>query len=87
MLSKILEKFVDNSPITVMAQTLMNRIFTSDNLDHLFEKYAVRQYQQDLLFSSLADLNYPCLRYDDLEIDDSTPLFHLSTVPLANPEN
>jgi hypothetical protein len=53
MLSKILEKFVDDSPITVMAQTLMSRIFTSDNLDHLLEKYAVRQYQQDLLFSSL----------------------------------
>jgi hypothetical protein len=56
MLSDILEKFVQDSPITVMAQTLMSKIFAPDNIDHLFEKYAQRQYQQDLLFSSLVDL-------------------------------
>ena len=56
MLSPILERFVEDSPITVMAQTLMSRIFAPDNIDDLFEKYAQRQYQQDLLFSSLVNL-------------------------------
>lgn len=56
MLSEILEKFVEDSPITVMAQTLMSKIFAPENIDHLFEKYAQRQYQQDLLFSSVVDL-------------------------------
>ena len=56
MLSPILERFVEDSPITVMAQTLMSRIFAADNIDAIFEKYAQRQYQQDLLFSSLVDL-------------------------------
>lgn len=56
MLSEILEKFVEDSPITVMAQTLMSKIFAPENIDHLFEKYARCQYQQDLLFSSLVDL-------------------------------
>ena len=56
MLSPILERFVEDSPITVMAQTLMSRILAPDNIDALFEKYAQRQYQQDLLFSSLVDL-------------------------------
>ena len=56
MLSQILERFVEDSPITVMAQTLMSRIFAPDHIDVLFEKYAQRQYQQDLLFSSLVDL-------------------------------
>lgn len=56
MLSNILEQFVQKSPITVMAQALMTKIFAPDNIDYLFEKYAQRQYQQDLFFSSIVDL-------------------------------
>jgi hypothetical protein len=56
MLSQILEQFVEDSPVSVMAQTLMSRIFAPETIDALFEKYATRQYQQDLLFSSLVDL-------------------------------
>ena len=56
MLSSVFEQFVKESPVTVMAQVLMSRIFAPERIDSLFKKYATVQYQQDLLFSSQVDL-------------------------------
>ena len=56
MLSPIFERFVEQSPVTIMAQALMNKIFQDDNIDAIFEQHAQRQYQHSLLFSSLVDL-------------------------------
>ncbi|TWH42315.1 hypothetical protein [Dulcicalothrix desertica] len=56
MLSSIFEQFVEESPISVMARVLMERIFCSERLDNIFETHATAQYQQDLLFSSQVDL-------------------------------
>ena len=56
MLSSIFEQFIEESPISVMARVLMERIFCSERLDNIFEAHATVQYQQDLLFSSQVDL-------------------------------
>lgn len=49
MLSSIFEQFVQQSPVSVMARVLMERIFAPERMDSLFTKYASVQYQQDLL--------------------------------------
>lgn len=56
MLSSIFEQFVEESPVSVMARGLMERVFAPEKMDRLFETHAQRQYQQDLLFSSQVDL-------------------------------
>lgn len=56
MLSTIFEQFVEESPVSVMARGLMERVFAPERMDLLFETHAQQQYQQDLLFSSQVDL-------------------------------
>ena len=56
MLSTILEQFVDKSPLPVMAQSIMTRMFASESLDRLFENHAQCQFNQELLFSAQVDL-------------------------------
>ena len=52
MLSSIFEQFVQESPVTVMARALMERVFAPERMDKLFETHAKVQHQQELLFSS-----------------------------------
>lgn len=56
MLGSIFERFVQHSPISVMARGLMERVFAPDKLNALFEATAQVQYTRELLFSSLVDL-------------------------------
>lgn len=56
MLSTILDKFVEASPVSVMAQSLMVNTFCAESLDELFEKHSQHQQQQTLLFSAQVDL-------------------------------
>ena len=56
MLSTILERFIDQSPVTVMAQSLMRHVLNPERMDQIFEQCAQRQQQQDLLFSAQVDL-------------------------------
>ena len=52
----LLDRFVDQSPICVMARGLMERALTPQCLDALFEKTAQRQYTRELLFSTTVDV-------------------------------
>jgi hypothetical protein len=52
----LFDRFVDESPICVMARGLMERALTPQRLDALFEKTAQRQYTRELLFSTTVDL-------------------------------
>ena len=52
----LLDRFVDQSPICVMAQGLMERALTPQRLDALFAKTAESQYVKKLLFSTTVDL-------------------------------
>ncbi len=56
MISAIFERFVENTPMTVMVRAIMERIFAPNLLDQLFEETAEQQYQRELLFSSVVGL-------------------------------
>ena len=56
MLSPIFEKFVEKSPVSVMARGMMERVLNPEQLDHWFETTAQEQYTKDLLFSTVFDI-------------------------------
>ena len=56
MLGKIFERFVEKSPISVMARGLLERVLNSNTINEVFERVADRQYTRDLLFSVVFDL-------------------------------
>lgn len=48
--------FIEKRPISVMARAITERFFEPEQLDALFRRTAVKQYQRHLLFSSVVDL-------------------------------
>lgn len=56
MISAIFERFVENTPMTVMVRAMMERIFAPHLLDQVFEETAEHQYQRELLFSTVVGL-------------------------------
>jgi hypothetical protein len=56
VLSDVFERFVKGSPVGVMARALMERALEPSVLDGLFRKEANKQYEKELLFSSLVNL-------------------------------
>jgi hypothetical protein len=54
--SNILETFVEKSPVTVMAQALIERVLNVNRLDDWFERVSEDQYTRTLLFSSVFDM-------------------------------
>lgn len=56
VISTIFERFVELTPITVMVRAIMERVFAPAALDQLFEETADRQYQRELLFSTVVGL-------------------------------
>jgi len=56
MLSPVFDAFVEASPISVMMRVLMENIFNSSRMNQLFKTYSERQYEQELLFSTIVDL-------------------------------
>lgn len=56
MLDAVFERFVAGSPITVMAQLGLERVLEPSWLDEVFEEYRGRQYERELLFSTVVDL-------------------------------
>lgn len=54
--SAVIDRFAQESPTSMMVQGLMERLFTSQRLDELFERYAQHQYTRELLFSQVGDL-------------------------------
>jgi IS4 transposase len=56
MLQPIFERFVNDSPATVMARVTLEHALRADQVDQLFADTAERQYTRELLFSSVVDL-------------------------------
>jgi IS4 transposase len=48
--------FIERRPIGVMARAIVERFFEPKHLDALFRATAVKQYERNLLFSSVVDL-------------------------------
>lgn len=56
MLPAAFEPFLKEAPVCVLARTVLERLFLPQRLDQLFRDTAIEQYQQDLLFSQVAEL-------------------------------
>jgi IS4 transposase len=56
LLSKMFDRFVAKTPISVMARAAMEYALAPEALDKLFGEHAEQQYTRDLLFSSVVDL-------------------------------
>lgn len=56
MLGAIFERFVEQSPVSVMVRGLMEHVFAPDRMNALFEATAQVQYTRELLFSDVVNL-------------------------------
>ena len=56
ILSKVFERFVETTPVSVMARAAMEHALAPETLDALFEEHTDKQYTRELLFSSVVDL-------------------------------
>ncbi len=56
LLGEIFERFIEQSPVTVMVRGVLEKVITPEKLDELFEKTAKAQYTRELLFSSVVNL-------------------------------
>jgi len=55
-LNPVFDRFVEKSPISVMARALVERLFSPDPLNDWYDKTARKQYTRELLFSSVFDI-------------------------------
>ena len=56
LLGKIFERFVNDSPVTVMLRGTLDYALRPNDLNDLFNRTAEQQYTRELLFSSVVDL-------------------------------
>jgi hypothetical protein len=56
LFAKLLDRFIEKTPITVMAYGTIHFALNSSLLDRLFTATATTQYERTLLFSSVVDL-------------------------------
>jgi Transposase DDE domain len=56
ILNEVFERFVEESPVSVMARAVLENALTPTAVDALFEGVAERQYTRELLFSDVVDL-------------------------------
>ena len=56
MLEQVFKQFVEESPVTVMVRAMMEKIFHPEHLEQIFSEHAQKQYQKEMLFSSLVGL-------------------------------
>ncbi len=56
MLPHVFKPFVEESPISIMARGMIERVLNPDQLNQWFNATANNQYTKDLLFSSFFDI-------------------------------
>jgi IS4 transposase len=55
-LDSVVARFIERSPVTVMARLALGRALDAQWIDALFEQHSERQYTRELLFSTTVDL-------------------------------
>ena len=55
-LSPLFERFVDNSPVTVIVRTLMEVVLAEEKLEQVFAQTAQTGYTREILFSTLVNM-------------------------------
>lgn len=53
---QVLARFVEGSPVSVMARLLLQRAVRPELVDEIFEAHRGRQYQRELLFSTVVEI-------------------------------
>lgn len=56
VLEQIFERFVKESPVSVMVRGLLEKILSAQKLDELFERSSKSQYTKELLFSTVVEM-------------------------------
>ncbi len=56
ILGQVFERFVEESPISVMVRGLLETILSPQKLDELFERSTKTQYTKELLFSTVVEM-------------------------------
>lgn len=56
MLGKVFQRFVENSPLSVMVRGTLERVLGTEQLDAWYARTAQKQYTRTLLFSTVYDL-------------------------------
>lgn len=56
MLSSVFKPFIDESPISIMARGMVERVLNPDQINTWFDSTTNAQYTKDLLFSSIVDI-------------------------------
>jgi IS4 transposase len=56
VLGKVFERFTKKSPVTVMMRGILEFALPEERIDALFRRHARRQYERELLFSSVVNL-------------------------------
>ena len=54
--SEVFQRFVEDSPVCVMTQALLENTLSPTTVDSLFERHAEWQYTRNLLFSDIVNL-------------------------------
>jgi len=54
--NQILERFIEEAPISVMARALLEKVLSPERLDECFERVTDTQYTRELMFSSVFSL-------------------------------
>ena len=56
LLATVFDRFVEDSPLTVMARALLEQALQPGPIDEMFERTATARYTDKLLFSTVVDL-------------------------------
>ena len=56
VVSRIIERFVEKSPVAVSVRALLERVITPEKLNQLYDEAVETQYTRELLFSTVFDL-------------------------------
>jgi hypothetical protein len=56
MLGPIFERFLQKSPLSVMARAMIEHALKTEDIDRVFEEQRVNQHTRELLFTCLVDL-------------------------------
>ena len=56
ILTQVFERFVEESPVSVMVRGLLETVLSAQRLDELFEKSSKTQYTKELLFSTVVEM-------------------------------
>jgi IS4 transposase len=81
LMSNLVDRFVQKTPVSVMARAAMEHALAPDAVDAVFAEHAERQYTRDLLFSSVVNLmgvvvskSQPSVHAAWQEVKDTVPV-------------